>query len=145
VLIEVICGKPALDDALPTQKMNLALWELSCNKKGTFHAMMDPYLIGKVNMNSLNKVLELAWKCLEERRENVLCQLEEALYLELASHVSNENDNDNGDILDVRFLHVIKLFTRKYNRIVSAGSCVFHKCFRNIHQVKCLGINCLFV
>jgi len=46
---------------------------------------------------------------------------------------------------DVRFLHVIKLFTRKYNRIVSAGSCVFHKCFHNIHHVKCLGINCLFV
>jgi len=41
---------------------------------------------------------------------------------------------------DVWFLHVIKLFTRKYNRIVSAGSCVFHKCFRNIYQVKCLGI-----
>jgi len=46
---------------------------------------------------------------------------------------------------DVRFLHVIKLFTRKYNRIVSAVSCVFHKHFHNIHHVKCLGINCLFV
>ena len=48
-------------------------------------------------------------------------------------------------VSDVKFLHVIKLFTRKYNRIVSAGSCVFHKCFHNIHHVKCLGINCLFV
>ncbi|RHN74796.1 putative protein kinase RLK-Pelle-CrRLK1L-1 family [Medicago truncatula] len=57
VLIEVICGKPALDDALPTQQMNLALRALSCDKKGTFHEMMDPYLIGKVNMDSLNKVL----------------------------------------------------------------------------------------
>jgi len=28
---------------------------------------------------------------------------------------------------DVRFKHVIKLFTRKYNRIVFARSCVFHK------------------
>ncbi|RHN78437.1 putative protein kinase RLK-Pelle-CrRLK1L-1 family [Medicago truncatula] len=101
VLIEVICGKPALDDALPTQQMNLAMWALSCDKKGTFHEMMDPYLIGKVNMDSLNKVLELAWKCLEERRENrppmgyVLCQLEEALHLELASHVSNENEDSS--------------------------------------------------
>ena len=48
-------------------------------------------------------------------------------------------------VFDVRFLHVIKLFTRKYNRIVSAGSCVFHKPFHNVHHVKCLGINCLFV
>jgi len=46
---------------------------------------------------------------------------------------------------DVRFLHVIKLFTRKYNRIVFAGSCVFNKRFHNVHHVKCLGINCLFV
>ncbi|RHN78438.1 putative protein kinase RLK-Pelle-CrRLK1L-1 family [Medicago truncatula] len=101
VLIEVICGKPALDDALPTQQMNLAMWALSCDKKGTFHEMMDPFLIGKVNMDSLNKVLELAWKCLEERPENrpsmgyVLCQLEEALHLELASHVSNENEDSS--------------------------------------------------
>jgi len=48
-------------------------------------------------------------------------------------------------MIDVIFLHVIKLFTRKYNRIVSAGSCVFHKDFHNIYHVKCLGINCLFV
>jgi len=46
---------------------------------------------------------------------------------------------------DVRFLHVIKLFTRKYNRIVSAGSCVYLKHFNVIYHVKCLGINCLFV
>jgi len=99
VLLEVICGKPALDDALPTQQMNLALWAISCNKKGTFHEMMDPYLTGKVNMESVNKVLELAWKCLEERRANrpsmgyILCQLEEALHLELASDVLNNNKN----------------------------------------------------
>ncbi|KAK2408483.1 receptor protein kinase HERK [Trifolium repens] len=103
VLIEVICGKPALDDTRTTQEMNLALWALSCHKKGTFNELVDPYLIGKVNMDSLNKVLELAWKCLEERRVNrppmgyVLCQLEEALHLELASHVLNDNDNINGD------------------------------------------------
>ncbi|KAJ1408509.1 Protein kinase domain [Sesbania bispinosa] len=95
VLIEVICGKPALDDARPTQQMNLALWALSCHGKGTFYEMMDPYLSGKVNMDSLKKVSELAWKCLEERRVNrppmgyVLCELEEALHLELASQVLN--------------------------------------------------------
>ncbi|KAJ1395490.1 Protein kinase domain [Sesbania bispinosa] len=97
VLIEVICGKPALDDGRPTQQMNLALWALSCHGKGTFYEMMDPYLIGKVNMDSLKKVSELAWKCLEERRVNrppmgyVLCELEEALHLELASQVLNNN------------------------------------------------------
>ncbi|PNX72790.1 receptor-like protein kinase THESEUS 1-like protein [Trifolium pratense] len=106
VLIEVICGKPALDDTRTTQEMNLALWALSCHKKGTFNEMVDPYLIGKVNMDSLNKVLELAWKCLEERRVNrpsmgyVLCQLEEALHLELASHVLNDNDIEFSDDIE---------------------------------------------
>jgi len=33
-----------------------------------------------------------------------------------------------------------KLFTRKYNRIVSAGSCVYLKHFNVIYQIKCLGI-----
>jgi hypothetical protein len=50
-------------------------------------------------MDSLNKVLDLAWKCLEERRANrppmgyILCQLEEALHLELASDVLNNHKN----------------------------------------------------
>lgn len=117
LLIEVICGKPALDYARPTQQMNLAIWALSCDKEGTFHELVDPYLIGRVNMDSLNKVSKLAWKCLEESRVNrppmgyVLCELEEALHLELASQVLNDNGDsftqanvDNGftdDIVDV--------------------------------------------
>jgi len=44
-------------------------------------------------------------------------------------------------ISDVRFLHVIKLFTREYNKIVSAGSCVYLKHFNVIYHIKCLGIN----
>ncbi|XP_027355274.1 receptor-like protein kinase THESEUS 1 [Abrus precatorius] len=95
VLIEVICGKPALDDARPTQHVNLAIWALNCHENGTFHEMMDPYLIGKVNMDSLTKVSELAWKCLHDSRVKrppmayVLCQLEEALHLELSSPLCN--------------------------------------------------------
>jgi len=48
-------------------------------------------------------------------------------------------------IVDVRFVHIIKLFTRKYNMIVSTGSCVYLKHFNVVYHIKCLGINCLFV
>ncbi|AES66571.1 hypothetical protein MTR_2g075890 [Medicago truncatula] len=37
---------------------------------------------------------------------------------------------------DVRFLHVIKLFTRKYNRIVSAGTSAIFKPFNNRYRSK---------
>ncbi|XP_028774234.1 receptor-like protein kinase THESEUS 1 [Neltuma alba] len=90
VLMEVMCGKSALDDTRPTEHLNLARWALSCQENGTFHEIIDPYLIGKVNLDSLHKVRELAWKCLEESRINrpsmgyVLCELEDALHLELA-------------------------------------------------------------
>lgn len=114
LLIEVICGKPALDYARPTQQMNLAIWALSCDKEGTFHELVDPYLIGRVNMDSLNKVSKLAWKCLEESRVNrppmgyVLCELEEALHLELASQVLNDNGDSftqaNVDIMDLQMI-----------------------------------------
>ncbi|KAK4255730.1 hypothetical protein QN277_008693 [Acacia crassicarpa] len=93
VLMEVISGKPALDNTRPTEHINLATWASSCQEKGTFHEIIDSNLIGKVNLDSLNKVRELAWKCLEEHRKNrppmvyVLCELEDALHLELASPI----------------------------------------------------------
>ncbi|XP_054812233.1 receptor-like protein kinase THESEUS 1 [Prosopis cineraria] len=93
VLMEVICGKSALDGTRPTEHINLARWASSCQEKGTFHEIIDPNLIGKVNLDSLNKVCELAWMCLEESRKNrppmgyLLCELEDALHIELASPI----------------------------------------------------------
>jgi len=75
--------------------------------------------------------------------QNLLGEEHNSLYDD--AHTCLEEVLGIGRSVDVRFLHVIKLFTRKYNRIVSAGSCVFHKHFHNIHHVKCLGINCFFV
>ncbi|XP_028786663.1 receptor-like kinase LIP2 [Neltuma alba] len=93
VLMEAICGKPALDITRPTEHLNLARWASICQEMGTFHEIIDPYLNWKVNLDSINKVCELAWKCLEERRINrppigyVLCDLEDALHIELASPI----------------------------------------------------------
>ena len=93
VLMEVVCGKPALDDSRPTEQINLANWALSCQEKGIFHQIVDPSLTAKVNLDSLNTICELARKCLEENRINrppmgyVLCKLDDALHLELASSV----------------------------------------------------------
>jgi len=52
---------------------------------------------------------------------------------------------DEGLTHDVIFLHVIYLTIRKYNRIISTGSCVYLKHLNTIYHIKCLGINCLFV
>ena len=97
VLIEVICGRPALDFGLPTEKINLASWALSSEANGELHKMIDPNLIGKVRFTSIRKVWEVAKKCLAEHRNKrplmayVLRCLEDSLKVEL------RNIDDGGE------------------------------------------------
>ena len=89
VLVEVLCGKPALDHGLPTEKINLAAWVLRCEGNGELYQILDPNLYGNVKAASVKKDWELAKKCLAERRINrppmdyVSCSLEDALHSDL--------------------------------------------------------------
>ncbi|QCE09876.1 receptor-like protein kinase THESEUS 1 [Vigna unguiculata] len=96
VLIEVISGRPALDHSLPTEKISLASWALDSELNGELHhEMIDPNLVGKVSVSSLEKVWGVAKRCLAENGIKrppmgfVLCCLEDALHLQL-SNVKNE-------------------------------------------------------
>ncbi|KAK7326363.1 hypothetical protein VNO80_27127 [Phaseolus coccineus] len=87
VLIEVISGRPALDHSLPTEKISLASWALDSELNGELHAMIDPNLVRKVRVSSLEKVWGLAKMCLANNGIKrtpmgfVLCCLEDALHL----------------------------------------------------------------
>ncbi|KAF7822761.1 receptor-like protein kinase THESEUS 1 [Senna tora] len=97
VLVEVVCGRPALDHSVETNRMNLARWALSCEENGELYKIIDRSLIGEVKVDSFNKVWEVAKKCLEENRMNrpsmgyVMCSLEHALQL--------DNNNFNSIVL----------------------------------------------
>ncbi|KAM0032297.1 putative protein kinase RLK-Pelle-CrRLK1L-1 family [Helianthus debilis subsp. tardiflorus] len=65
VLLEVLCARPALDSTLPFEEANLADWAMNHIKDGTVEKIVDPYLVDKINPNSLTKYLETVDKCLK--------------------------------------------------------------------------------
>ncbi|KAF5791629.1 putative protein kinase RLK-Pelle-CrRLK1L-1 family [Helianthus annuus] len=88
VLLEVLCARPALDNMLPPKEANLADWAIKQIKDGMVENIVDPYLKGEINPNSLRKYLDTVERCLKntgEERPNmidVLWDLEYALKLQ---------------------------------------------------------------
>ncbi|KAK9065667.1 hypothetical protein SSX86_015068 [Deinandra increscens subsp. villosa] len=91
VLLEVLCARPALDNTLPQKEANLADWAIRNIKDRKAEAIMDPYLVGTINPNSLRKFLETVERCLKETGDerpsmiDVLWDLEYALKLQQMS------------------------------------------------------------
>ncbi|XP_047970927.1 probable receptor-like protein kinase At5g24010 [Salvia hispanica] len=66
VLLEVLCARPAVDQELPREEVNLADWGMVWQRKGELEKVVDPCLEGKINPNSLRKFGETVEKCLQE-------------------------------------------------------------------------------
>ncbi|XP_065854662.1 receptor-like protein kinase ANXUR1 [Euphorbia lathyris] len=88
VLFESLCRRPAVDNSLPLQQMNLAEWSLRCQRNGNLEDNIDPEIKETINPECLKKFIETALKCLSEegnRRpamSDVLWNLEYALQLQ---------------------------------------------------------------
>ncbi|XP_043697991.1 receptor-like protein kinase THESEUS 1 [Telopea speciosissima] len=108
VLMEVLCGRPALDPALPREQVNIAEWAMSQQKKGMLDQIIDPTLVRMVNGASLKKFGEMAEKCLAEHgvdrpsMGDVLWNLEYALQLEETSlELTEPEDNSTNHITGI--------------------------------------------
>ncbi|KAL1540894.1 putative receptor-like protein kinase [Salvia divinorum] len=66
VLLEVLCARPAVDRELRREEVNLADWGMLWQRRGELEKVVDPYLVGKINPNSLRKFGETVEKCLQE-------------------------------------------------------------------------------
>ncbi|KAM4117843.1 hypothetical protein ACB094_02G156400 [Castanea mollissima] len=100
VLIEILCARPAINNSLPMDEMNLAEWGMLWQRKGQLEKIIDPVLVGRIKPSSLRKFGETAEKCLKtssaDRPEmhEVLYDLQYALKLqETAIHADPREDS----------------------------------------------------
>ncbi|XP_058200903.1 uncharacterized protein LOC131315714 isoform X3 [Rhododendron vialii] len=66
VLLEVLCGRPALDRKLSEEQMNLAHWTQRCIREGKLARVIDPSLSGQIAQPCLKSFVVLAKNCLSE-------------------------------------------------------------------------------
>ncbi|KAK9949047.1 hypothetical protein M0R45_004593 [Rubus argutus] len=99
VLLEVLCGRPAIDPTLPREQMNLAEWGMVCKKKGLLEQIVDSPLKGQTDLSSLRKFGETAEKCLQEdacdrpSMGDVLWDLEYALQLQQTTRLKEAHED----------------------------------------------------
>ncbi|KAH7543267.1 hypothetical protein FEM48_Zijuj02G0166300 [Ziziphus jujuba var. spinosa] len=99
--------EPALNPSLPKEQVSLADWALHCQKKGVLEDIIDPYLKGKINPESMKKFADTAEKCLSEHGmdrptlNDILWNLEFALQLqdnmEGSSHSSRRSESNHDE------------------------------------------------
>ncbi|KAM0042474.1 putative protein kinase RLK-Pelle-CrRLK1L-1 family [Helianthus debilis subsp. tardiflorus] len=64
VLLEVLCGRPALDFSLDEEQHSLAGWAKHCIKRGNLSRIVDPSLRGQVSAKCLKHFGQIAYECL---------------------------------------------------------------------------------
>ncbi|PKA50549.1 Receptor-like protein kinase FERONIA [Apostasia shenzhenica] len=67
VMLEVLCGRPALDPA-KAEEESLVDWVLQSQKDGAIDQVLDPYLKGKARKLCLEKFVKTAVSCVAEGR-----------------------------------------------------------------------------
>ncbi|XP_018503503.2 receptor-like protein kinase FERONIA [Pyrus x bretschneideri] len=67
VLWEVLCARPALLHTVETRQISLAEWAKSCHGDGTLDQIIDPNVKGQIEVECLNKFVEIAISCLHDK------------------------------------------------------------------------------
>ncbi|CAN6693020.1 unnamed protein product [Malus baccata var. baccata] len=106
VLWEVLCARPSLMHTVVARQISLAEWAKSCHGDGTLGQIIVPNVKGKIEVECLNKFIEIAISCLNDKgierlsMNNVVRGLELVLRLHqksIGSEVSLRCDiNNNG-------------------------------------------------
>ncbi|GKB03990.1 concanavalin A-like lectin/glucanase, partial [Tanacetum coccineum] len=63
VLLEVMCGWPALDESLDEDKCGLAPWAQDRISEGNINHIIDSRLTGQISSKCLKKFADIACRC----------------------------------------------------------------------------------
>ncbi|XAR51648.1 Non-specific serine/threonine protein kinase [Bertholletia excelsa] len=101
VLLEALCGRPAVDRSLEEEPRNLADWAKKCIKEGKLDQIVDPRLRDQISSHCLKLIANVARKCLRKcsgRRPtmaDVVATLQRALALQRRRGDSSIEDEEN--------------------------------------------------
>ncbi|KAL4575393.1 hypothetical protein LXL04_022236 [Taraxacum kok-saghyz] len=70
VLLEVLCGRPALDFTLDEEQHSLSVWAKQCIREGKVDQIIDPCLRGKTKAKFLKEFGRIAYECLLDRSKD---------------------------------------------------------------------------
>ncbi|XAR51639.1 Non-specific serine/threonine protein kinase [Bertholletia excelsa] len=96
VLIEVLCGRPAINKSWNNDQVSLAVWGRKAYKEGTLEQIIDPRLKSNIGPECLEKFGEIAMSCLHDEgikrhlMSDVVWSLEFALQLQESEKDRNE-------------------------------------------------------
>ncbi|GAA0163604.1 hypothetical protein LIER_19427 [Lithospermum erythrorhizon] len=67
VLLVVLCGRPAVDMRVVEYQQSLTLWAQECIRDGRVDQIIDPNLLGKIAVKSLEAFLKVTKTCLDKK------------------------------------------------------------------------------
>ncbi|XAR51645.1 Non-specific serine/threonine protein kinase [Bertholletia excelsa] len=109
VLLEALCGRPAVDTSLEEEQHSLAIWAQQCIKEEKLDQIIDPRLRDQISSGCLKLIAEVAQRCLQHGSKarptmsEVVVSLEGALALQDKfgdSSIENEDKNVYRGVVD---------------------------------------------
>ncbi|KAL3813484.1 hypothetical protein ACJIZ3_014752 [Penstemon smallii] len=94
VLLEVLCGRPAMDRRLGEDECFLTKWAQNRINKGEVEQIVDSSLIGEISANSLKVFVRIAESCLHDEPKKRPAMAQVVLQLELALEQQETRKDD---------------------------------------------------
>ncbi|KAI8538127.1 hypothetical protein RHMOL_Rhmol09G0078400 [Rhododendron molle] len=102
VMLEVLCGRPAVDTRLEEEQISLVFWVEQCIQEGSLYHIIDSSLRGQISPDSLKYFVKVASNCLHDRptgrptMAEAAASLEYALALQRRGIATENNDHRLG-------------------------------------------------
>ncbi|RXH84898.1 hypothetical protein DVH24_041666 [Malus domestica] len=96
VLWKVLCARPALMRTVEPRQISFAEWVKSCHGDGTLGQIIDPNVKGKIEVECLNKFIEIAISCLNDKGIE-RSSMNDVRGLELVLQLHQESIGSEGD------------------------------------------------